>query len=237
MEPLRIFIGYDSKETVAYHVLCHSILRHASGPVAFIPLVQSALRTQGLYTRDRNPMESTEFSMTRFLVPYLSGYEGVSIFMDCDMVVQGDVYDLIEEPFIGEAVRCVQHLNYTPKTTTKFLGQAQTPYPRKNWSSLMVFDNAFCTILTPEYVNTASGLNLHRMLWAESVGSIDPTWNWLVGEYEPNPDAKCLHYTLGTPCFLDYATCDQSNIWWHEYELMRNPLAVIDQRGVANSIL
>jgi len=171
-------------------------------------------------------MESTEFSLTRFLVPYLSGYEGVSIFMDCDMVVQGDVYDLIQEPFVEKSVRCVQH-DYTPRTTTKFLGQAQTVYPRKNWSSLMVFHNAYCTTLTPEYVNTATGLDLHRMNWADGIGNIDTTWNWLVGEQAPNPDAKCLHYTLGTPCFLDYASCEQSQVWWDEYARMRSPLAHI----------
>jgi len=121
-------------------------------------------------------------------------------------------------------VRCVQH-DYTPRTTTKFLGQAQTVYPRKNWSSLMVFHNAYCTTLTPEYVNTATGLDLHRMNWADGIGNIDTTWNWLVGEQVPNPDAKCLHYTLGTPCFLDYASCEQSQVWWDEYARMRSPLA------------
>jgi len=222
MTPLQIFIGYDSQETVAYHVLAHSILRHATGPVSITPLVQPTLRKAGLYTRERGPLESTEFSMTRFLVPYLSNYEGTSIFFDCDMLVQGDVYELVAQPFTTETVRCVQH-DYTPKTTTKFLHQPQSAYPRKNWSSLMVFQNGFCQKLTPAYVNTATGLDLHRLTWADDVGTLPIEWNWLVGEYAPKWDAKCLHYTLGTPCFLDYATCDHSNLWWHEFALMRRP--------------
>lgn len=224
MHPLRIFIGYDTKETVAYHVLAHSILRHASGPVSIIPLVQSQLRTMGYYTRQRGATESTEFSMTRFLVPFLCDYAGYAVFFDCDMLCQGNVYDLLTrvQADTPRAVWCAQH-DYVPKTATKFLGQAQTAYPRKNWSSAMVFDAAACRTLTPDYVNTATGLDLHRMTWAggdEQIGHLPLSWNWLVGEYEPRPDAQCLHYTLGTPCFADYATCEHSDRWWEEYERM-----------------
>lgn len=226
--PLKVFIGYDSKETVAYHVLAHSIMRHASAPVALIPLMQGPLRRKGVYVRERGPMESTEFSMTRFLVPYLSDFANFSIFMDCDMLCQGDVHELVKIARADalRAVWCVQH-DYTPKTESKFLGQQQTVYPRKNWSSLMVFRNKYCTNLTPAYVNTASGLELHRMLWAgndNNVGQLPIEWNWLVDEYEPSPNAKLLHYTLGTPCFADYATCTHSDLWWAEYERMMNPV-------------
>jgi len=220
--PLKVFIGFDSREPIAYHVLSHSIMRHASGPVSITPLIQPQLRAAGLYTRERGKTESTEFSVTRFLVPYLSDFGGFSLFMDCDMLCQGDVYELIRIAKQDElrALWCVQH-DYTPKTTTKFLQQQQTMYPRKNWSSLMLFRNKFCERLTLPYVNTASGLDLHRMVWAgpaQSIGSLPLEWNHLVGEYEPKPDAKLLHYTLGGPWFRDYQFCDQAQAWFDELD-------------------
>jgi lipopolysaccharide biosynthesis glycosyltransferase len=222
MTPLRIFIGYDSREPIAYHVLCHSILRHASGPVSFIPLVQEQLRTAGLYTRKREKIESTEFSMTRFLVPHLSGYQDFSLFLDCDMLVRGDVYDLLKIARIDRfnSVWCVQH-DYMPSTDTKFLGQSQTVYPRKNWSSVMLFLNRYCDRLTPAYVNAATGIALHRMEWAmgdANIGMLPTEWNWLVGEYEKNDQAKILHYTLGGPWFRDYQHCDHAQLWFDELD-------------------
>src|SRR5687767_9920007 len=134
IEPLRIFIGYDSREPIAYHVLAHSILTRASGPVSIAPLVLSQLRAARLYTRNRGSTESTEFSMTRFLVPYLSGYEGVSVFMDCDMLCLTDITRLPVHTLGGRALRVVQH-DYTPRSAVKMDGCKQTAYPRKNWSS------------------------------------------------------------------------------------------------------
>jgi lipopolysaccharide biosynthesis glycosyltransferase len=226
-ELLRVFIGYDSKESAAYHVLASSILRRATVPVAIIPLTRQSV--SGVYLRERGPTEATEFSMTRFLVPYLSGYQGRSIFMDCDMVCRVDIGDLVRELDAqpDKAVWCCQH-DYVPKWLTKFNGNEQTKYPRKNWSSFMVFDNAKCRALTPEYVNTATGLQLHRMLWTsdDRIGSLPLAWNWLVGEYEPNDAAKILHYTLGTPCFSDYAACDQADVWWQEFAAMTSPTPI-----------
>lgn len=220
--PLKVFIGYDSQEPAAFHVLAHSILRHASAPVSIIPLVQSHLRQTGLYMRPRSITESTEFSLTRFLVPYLSDYGGFSIFLDCDMLCQGDIHDLVKIAKADElrAVWCVQH-DYTPSTDSKFLGQVQTVYPRKNWSSVMVFRNKYCDKLTPQYVNMASGLDLHRFAWAgvdQNIGKLPLEWNWLVGEYAPNPDAKLLHYTIGGPWFRDYQQCDHAQAWFDEFD-------------------
>lgn len=225
---LRVFIGYDSREPVAYHVAAHSILTTASAPVAIVPLVQSQLRTAGLYTRERGATEATEFSMTRFLVPYLSGYEGVSVFMDCDMVVRDDIYCMVryhQSLTDGAAVSVCKH-DYTPRDAIKMDGQVQTTYPRKNWSSFMVFDNAQCRALTPEYVNQATGAQLHRFQWcAESkVGALPLEWNWLVGEYPPNPDAKILHYTNGGPWFWETRRCDHAAEWIDAYEAMRAPM-------------
>lgn len=223
-QPLRIFIGYDSKEPEAYHVLAHSILRRASLPVALVPLTLASVGR--VYTRPRGAAESTEFSMTRFLVPYLCDYQGLAVFMDCDMLCRADIGDLQLHPLAdpGRAVYVCQH-DYTPKDTVKFLGHQQTAYPRKNWSSFIVFNNAKCKALTPDYVNTASGLDLHRFNWLageDAIGSLPLEWNWLVGEYAANPAAKVLHYTNGGPWFHDIHFTDGSAApWFHEREHMR----------------
>jgi len=232
-EPLKVFIGYDPQEPIALHVLAHSILRRASCPVEIAPLVQAQLRAQGVYTRERGPTESTEFSLTRFLVPYLSGFHGWSVFMDCDMLCRVDLAflqaaemgigdDLVRE--IDKTVLVCQH-SYEPQPGAKFLGHAQTVYPRKNWSSFMVFNNARCRALSPAYVNAATGLELHRFLWTtdDAIGALPLEWNWLVGEYPANPRAKILHYTLGGPWFRDYAHGDHATDWFAEYREMLTP--------------
>jgi hypothetical protein len=220
---LNVYIGYDPKESVAFYTLAHSILRRASVPVAIAPLMRSQLT--GIYTRERGPTESTEFSLTRFLVPYLSGYSGWSVFMDCDMLCLADIAELAAqiERQPDKAVLVCKH-DYVPRTERKFLGQLQTKYPRKNWSSLMVFNNARCRALSPAYVNSAAGLELHRFAWTEdaSIGEIPLEWNWLVGEYPPSASAKIVHYTLGGPYFDDYRDCDYAAEWLAEFESMRH---------------
>jgi hypothetical protein len=220
---LRIFIGYDPLEAVAFHTLSHSILRRASIPVSIAPVMQSQLRN--LYSRPRGPTESTEFSLTRFLVPALSEFRGWSVFMDCDMLCRVDIAGLQAEieRQRDKAVLVCKH-DYVPKTERKFLDQVQTKYPRKNWSSLMVLNNERCRALTADYVNTASGLDLHRFHWAEdaAIGSLPLEWNWLVGEYERSATAKILHYTLGGPYFEAYRHCDYADEWFAEFESMRS---------------
>lgn len=219
--PLTVFIGWDAKEPQAFSVLADSILRQTSTPVPIVPLVRSSLSRW--YTRPRGPLESTDFSMTRFLVPFLSDYQGFSLFLDSDMLCQADVMDLLLYPLAepDKSLFVCQH-DYTPSSGTKFLGQTQTVYPRKNWSSLMLFRNDRCTALTPDYVNTATGLELHRFAWMpdEQIGALPLEWNWLVGDYPANPDAKILHYTLGAPCFDDYKDCDQAERWHAAYRQM-----------------
>src|SRR2546423_5870421 len=194
---LQLFIGYDSREAVAYHTLAHSILRRSSIPVSIAPLVQAQLR--GLYARARGPTESTEFSLTRFLVPALSGFRGWSVFMDCDMLCRADIAELAGaiERQKDKAVLVCKH-DYVPATERKFLDQVQTRYPRKNWSSLVAFNNQRCRALSPEYVNSASGLELHRFAWTpdESIGELPLEWNWLVGGYAYNPAAKMGPFTI-----------------------------------------
>jgi len=218
---LRIYIGWDRTEPAAAAVLAHSILTRATAPVSIVPLTRSSL--QHTYLRERAPTEATEFSFTRFLVPYLSRYEGWSVFMDCDMLCQADIWELMLYAVSQreKAVLVCQH-DYVPKTATKMQGQAQTRYPRKNWSSLMVFNNAQCRQLTRQYVNTASGADLHQFAWVpdEQIGSLPLTWNWLVGEYAPNPHAEMLHYTLGGPWFPEHQGCDHADLWWRERDAM-----------------
>ena len=213
----QIYIGYDPKESVAFHTLVHSIMRRSSIPVTIAPLMRSQL--QGLYTRARGATESTEFSLTRFLVPYLAQYRGWSLFMDCDMLCRAGIAELAA--FTGragdKAVLVCKH-DYVPKTERKFVDQIQTRYARKNWSSVMLFNNARCTALTPEYVNSATGLELHRFAWTEDslIGDLPLEWNWLVGEYRKNPEAKIVHYTIGGPYFDEYRGCDYAEEWFEE---------------------
>ncbi|HYD58627.1 MAG TPA: glycosyltransferase [Burkholderiales bacterium] len=219
---LRVFIGYDPFESAAFYTLAHSILRRASVPVSIAPLMQTQLK--GLYTRPRGPTESTEFSLTRFLVPALSEFRGWSVFMDCDMLCRVDIAGLQEEidRQKDKAVLVCKH-DYVPKTERKFLDQVQTKYPRKNWSSLMAMNNERCAALAPEYVNTASGLDLHRFHWIgdEAIGALPLEWNWLVGEYDYSPSAKIVHYTLGGPYFDAYRTCDYADEWFAEFQAMQ----------------
>lgn len=211
---IRVFIGYDARETVAFNVLSHSLLRNSSRPVSITGLKLSQLDMW----RVRDPKQSTDFAFSRFLVPYLCGYEGRAIFMDCDMLCRGDIAELWDVRN-ENAVSVVKH-DYIPKTGDKFLGAVQTVYPRKNWSSVMLFNNAECKALTPGYVNTATGLELHQFHWTDDIGDLSPEWNHLVGEYEPNPGAKVVHYTLGGPYFNEYKNCEYATEWFRERDYM-----------------
>jgi len=218
---IRIFIGYDPREKVAYHTLVQSIIENASAPVSITPIVKNHLGD--IYQRTRTVKESTEFSLTRFLTPYLSNFKGWSIFMDCDMIVTSDIKALWELRDDKNAVMCVKH-DYTPSSERKFFDQIQTVYPKKNWSSVMLFNNAKCTSLTPEVVQHEDGLFLHQFKWLDSenlIGEIPHTWNFLVGEEEKLADGKLpdlIHYTLGGPYFEDYKGCDYEEVW-KQYKL------------------
>jgi hypothetical protein len=217
---MRVFIGFDSKEVVAYHVLCQSIMEKASEPVQFIPIALSSL--SDIFTRERNALQSTEFSFSRFLVPYLSKYEGWSLFLDCDMMFRNDIAELWKLCDDRYAVMCVQH-DYQPKEDVKFLGQVQTKYEKKNWSSVMLFNNARCRALTRDFVNTATGLQLHQFKWLESdseIGSLPLKWNHLVGVYDHDPAAANVHFTEGGPYFTGYRNVDFADEWFATRERM-----------------
>ena len=211
---IRVFIGYDPREAVAFSVLVHSIQKHTSKPVAVAPLKLSQLK--GVLTRPRAPLQSTDFSFSRFLTPYLSGFEGWSAFMDCDMLVREDIDNLWKLRDERYAVMVVKH-NHVPRETTKFLGEPQSKYEKKNWSSVMLFNNAKCRALTPQYVNAASGLELHQFKWLgndDLIGALPDRWNHLVGYNKERTDAALVHYTLGGPYFPEYSNCEYSKDWF-----------------------
>ena len=164
----------------------------------------------------RNNLQTTEFSFSRFLVPALSNFEGWSLFMDCDMMLRTDIAELWKLRDDRYAAMCVKH-DYVPKVETKFLGQVQTKYEKKNWSSVILFNNAKCRALTPDYVNSATGLQLHQFKWLENddlIGELPTEWNWLVNEYEYNENAKNVHFTDGGPYFTEYESCDYADEWF-----------------------
>ena len=215
---INVFIGYDNKERVAYNVLSHSIIQNSTKPVAITPIALNNLKDD--FVRERNSLSSTEFSFSRFMIPHLMNYQGWALFMDCDMLMFEDIAELWRLRDDRYAVQVCKH-DYTPKTDTKFLGQVQTKYEKKNWSSFMLLNCKKCTTLTPDYVNKASGLELHQFKWLESedlIGDLPIEWNWLVGEYDYKEDVKNVHYTEGGPWFEDYRECDYANDWFKNHD-------------------
>lgn len=217
--PLKVMIGFDQVESVAAYTLMHSIMSRSSKPISFTPIFLNNLKD--IYTRTRDPKQSNEFSFTRFLTPYLSNYDGWSLFLDCDMMLKVDINEIFELVDPAKAIMVVKH-DYTPSTETKFLNTIQYKYPRKNWSSVILFNNAKCQMLTPEYINKATPLDLHRFAWIDDnlIGELQVEWNHLVGEYPPNPKAKIVHWTLGGPYFKEYTNVEFSDEWQYEYQKM-----------------
>ena len=220
----KIFVGYDSREDIAWQVCRHSLLRHSSGNLSIHPLRQPALRELGLYSRPFDVGSSTEFSLTRFLTPYLAATEGWALFCDCDFLFTGDVLAVLENLDPSKAIYCVQH-DYAPAHAVKMDGKQQLSYPRKNWSSFMLFncDHPDVQALTPEVVNSASPAFLHRFEWItdqDAIGALDLEWNFLEGEY-PKPDQtpRVIHYTNGGPWFDQWQDCDYADLWLHERDL------------------
>lgn len=212
---IPIFIGYDPREAVAYHVCTNSIIRHASQPVAITPLALSNLHS---YTETHTD-GSNQFIYSRFLLPHLMGYQGWAIFMDGDMLLRADIAELWAMRDDSKAVMCVHH-DYKTRATSKYLGSQNADYPRKNWSSVVLWNCAHPAnrMVTPQFVEQSSGAQLHRFTWLADtlIGALPKAWNWLPDELGPNPDAKLLHWTLGTPCFHEYADAPMASEWHRE---------------------
>ena len=217
---IRVFIGYDPREAVAYNVLAHSINTRASAPVTITPLMLSQLG--GIYRRARNPLQSTDFSFSRFLVPYLCNFDGWAIFTDNDMLVLDDIARLWALRDDRYAVQVVKH-NHVPREEVKFLGYQQTKYEKKNWSSVMLMNCAKCRALTADFVNTATGLELHQFKWLGDdslIGELPSGWNHLVGYDAPRSDASLVHFTIGGPYFNETRDCEYAAQWFSEREAM-----------------
>ena len=224
----NIYIGYDSREDLAYQVSKHSLISKSDN-IKVYPLKLTELRNQQLYWRDEDKLGSTEFTFSRFLVPELNKYEGWALFCDCDLLFLEDVNNLFELTDDKYAVMCVQH-DYTPKEGTKMDGKQQTIYPRKNWSSVVLWN---CSHPSNKQVNKdlvnnpdTTGKFLHRFSWLkdEEIGSIPHDWNWLVGWYKEPKDGtpSAIHYTEGGPWFENYRFCDYHQIWKDTLNQMMN---------------
>ena len=216
---IPIFIGYDYRERAATNVLIDSLYQNSSAPLSITPLVNSQLIKKKYYFRNRDPKQSTDFSFTRFLVPFLMDFNGWAIFMDCDMLCRNDITKLWNQRDDSKALMCVKH-DHIPLENKKFLGEEQTKYQKKNWSSLMMFNCSRCKNLTVDYVNKATGLQLHQFHWLENdseIGNIEEgLWNYLVDVQEPinfsgkEEDPSLLHWTLGGPWFKGFETASGS---------------------------
>jgi len=198
MKTLSIFIGFDSTEIATYQVCSYSIIKNSTVPISITPI--NIRHLHGFTNTDFKA--STQFAFTRFLVPYLSDYDGYSLFMDSDMLVRSDISKLFAHYDEVSDVMCVKH-DYIPKSHIKFLGHEQTTYRYKNWSSVMLFNNEKCKVLSKHFVNSTSGLKLHQFDWTSNVGKLPRSWNHLVGEYEKNTDDDLVHFTLGGPYFKE----------------------------------
>jgi lipopolysaccharide biosynthesis glycosyltransferase len=227
MNPFRVYIGWDRREPEAYEVARHSLLRRASIPVEVRPIKLDELRERGLYWREHDPLAATEFTYSRFLTPYLAGYESWALFCDCDFLWLADVAELAALTRTKTAIYCVQH-DYRPTETTKMDGAVQTVYPRKNWSSLMLFncDHPAVKTLTPEVVNAATGAYLHRLQWVadDDIGSLPIEWNWLEGwnTTPSNGMPKAIHFTRGGPWFEKWRNVEYADLWLAEREALRS---------------
>ncbi len=212
---ISVFIGYDPREAIAFHVCVNSIIRKSSEPVTIHPLALQNL--QGY--REKHTDGSNQFIYSRFLVPHLMNYEGWAIFLDGDMLLRDDITKLWALRDESKAVVVVKH-DYLTRKTEKYLGSKNENYPRKNWSSVVLWNcgHEANRRLTPEFVETATGAQLHRFTWLadDQIGELPKTWNWLPDEFGRNDDAKLLHWTLGTPCFHEFAGEPMADEWHRE---------------------
>ena len=226
---MKIYVGYDSREDIAWQVCRHSLLRHAGPELPVFPLKQEALRELGLYRRPADVMASTEFSITRFLTPYVAADDGWSVFADCDFLFTADVRALRASLDPSKAIYVVQH-DYTPALAVKMDGKAQHVYPRKNWSSFIAFNGGHPAVkaLTPDVVNGAEPAYLHRFNWVDdaAIGALPLKWNFLAGEY-PKPAERpvAIHFTNGGPWFGNHAGVDYGDLWSAERDLYLKTVA------------
>ena len=223
--PLKIFVGYDTREDEAWQVCRHSLLRHASAAIEVTPIKLAEVRAAGLYSRPHDQLASTEFTLSRFLTPTLAASEGWSMFVDCDFLFTDDVLQILQGLSPQYAVYVVKH-DYQPAFSTKMDGQLQHRYVRKNWSSLMLFNGSHPKVkaLTPAVVNQASPSYLHRFEWLadEDIAELGTDWNFLVGEYtKPQALPHAIHFTNGGPWHEQWKDVEYGELWNQELALIK----------------
>lgn len=211
-DTITLFTGYDAREAVGWHAFVQSVIEKTSLPVSIIPLGSKMAERDG----------TAAFTYSRFLVPWICGFRGRAIFVDgADMLMLGDLAELwTRKDEFGSAVSVVKH-RYRTKYKRKYLGTEMEAdnfaYPRKNWSSVILWEcgNYMNRCLTPEYIAKHGGDHLHRFAWLpnDRIGELPPEWNALVGEDEDVGSAKIAHFTLGIPGFQRYRDCAHSGEW------------------------
>lgn len=201
---MRIYIGYDHRQPLAYNVCQHSIHRHASKPVDVQPLMlrKMPIQRKGL----------TDFTFSRYLVPYLDGYLGSALFLDADIIVRDDIFKLYE--IVGEPIEN-SHLSEEKYAELPSAWVVKNKKVRFEWPSVMYFNSWKCHSLTPEYVEKD---NPQTLEWARKIGELPKEWNHCVGYDEPNPDAKIIHFTQGIPCWPETRDCEYAEKWNEEFQ-------------------
>ena len=214
---LNIFVGFDQKEAIAYHTFVQSIIEKSSIPLSITPLAENNLDDYS----EKHTDGTNKFTYSRFLVPYLMNFRGWAIFVDGDMVCLSDIKELKQFFDPNVAVSVVKH-NYKTKSKIKYFGQKNEDYPRKNWSSVIIWncEHQKNKILTPEFISKKEGSFLHRFSWLDEIeiGELPKTWNWLAIEYPEKDNLNLIHYTLGTPCFKEYSESSLSKYWKKSYK-------------------
>ena len=220
-QKVKIYIGFDQRESVAYHTFVQSLIDHASIPLDITPL---AMRTLKGY-EEKHEDKSNDFVYSRFLTPFLNDFKGWAIFADGDMICQKDIKKLLDLKDSSKALQVVKH-DYKTKANQKYLGNINQDYPRKNWSSVILWncEHPKHKILTPDFIANQTGKYLHRFSWLEDqeIGELPQEWNWLATEYPNNEQANIIHYTLGTPCFKDYRKTEMADIWLKKHDRLND---------------
>jgi lipopolysaccharide biosynthesis glycosyltransferase len=221
---MKVFIGHDPREQAAYDVAVSSLRAHSPSALveglrldrlAATGLLRRPVDTRGqIYDLPSNAPCSTEFAISRFLVPILC-QSGWALFVDCDVVFMADVAELFALADPSKAVMVVKHDQLGGGM--KMDGQVQTHYARKNWSSVVLFncDHPANRRLSLQDVNERPGRDLHAFYWLadDEIGSLPGEWNWLVN-VEPKPETpKIAHFTEGGPWLPTWRGAEHDDLW------------------------
>jgi len=213
---MKIYIGHDSRFPQATRVCRKSIEDYREHEIKYLD--KKSLTRVGVYGREDISGESTEFSFTRFYVPMLCHYKGIAMFCDNDFLWKCDPTEMIK--YLGDkTIAVVKHKDMDIKQT-KMSGVVNKSYPRKNWSSLIIYNCSKLRHLTKAYLDSSQASDLHELRWVDDneIAEIPKSYNHLVGYYKKHNRIKALHYTLGGPWFDDYKNGEFSEEWWKVYK-------------------